>query len=76
MRTVNVHFLVVPYENAYNGILGRSFMETLDVMASKVHMKMKYYSNSGKLIVITDDLCGALLTHKTILKNPINRCRL
>lgn len=29
-RTVNVHFLMIPYENVYNDIIGRSFLIALD----------------------------------------------
>lgn len=46
-RTMNFLFFVVPCEIVCNGILGRSFLATLDVVASPVHLKMKYHNDAG-----------------------------
>lgn len=64
-----MHFLIVPCENVYNKILGRSFMANLYVAGYMVHLKMKYHNNSGKLVIIKDNIHGARLIHEAILKN-------
>lgn len=42
----------------------------LDVVTSKIHLKVKGHNNLGKLIVISINLRGARLIHDAILKNP------
>lgn len=44
-RSINIYFLVVPCESVFKGFLGRPFITTLDVVASPVHLKMKYPDN-------------------------------
>lgn len=44
LRAVNSKFLVVPYRSIYNCIMGRPFSSILDVVASSVHLKSKYYN--------------------------------
>lgn len=44
-RSTNIYFLVVPCESVFKGFLGRPFVATLDVVASPVHLKMKYPNN-------------------------------
>lgn len=70
-RTVNVHFLVIPCENTYNVTLGRSFLSTLDMVSSPIHLKMKYHNNVEKSVIILADLCRAQLIHKATLKNTL-----
>lgn len=55
---VNVRFFVIPCGSVYIGILGQRFLKLLDVVASPVHLKMKYHEGSGKPVVITIDMCG------------------
>lgn len=44
IRTINSWFLVVPCINVYNHILGRPLELTFYVMASPVHLKLKYHN--------------------------------
>lgn len=69
-RIVCACFLVVLCESVYNDILGRSFLEALDVVASTVHLKMKYHNNLGKSLVIAIDLRRAHLIYEAILRKP------
>lgn len=69
-RIVKVCFFVVPYRNIYNCLKRRSFLTSLDVMASTIRIKMKYHNDSYGVVVILIDLHGAHMIHKTILKNP------
>lgn len=70
-RILKVCFLVIPYKNIYNGLLGRSFLAALNEVASMVHLKMEYHNSLGELVVIATNLRGAHLIHETMLKNPI-----
>lgn len=44
-RSANIYFLVVPCESVFKGFLGRPFIATLDMVASPVHLKIKYHDN-------------------------------
>lgn len=70
-RSVKVYFLIIPFENIYNDIQGRSFLAVLDAVASTVHLKMIYHNSLGDSIVIVAGLHGYLLIEETILKNPL-----
>lgn len=70
-RILKVCFLVIPYKNIYNGLLGRSFLAALNKVASMVHLKMEYHNSSYELVVIATNLRGAHLIQETVLKNPI-----
>ena len=50
--TVHTCFFVIPRENAYNTILGRSFLTALDAVASPVHFKLKYHDKFDRSVVI------------------------
>lgn len=67
-RIVGIFFFVISCELVYNGILGRSFLATLHVVVSPVHLKMKYHNNSNKLVIIADDMRWACLIHEMIMK--------
>lgn len=67
---MNVYFLVIPYQSAYNFILQRSFLTKLYVVTSTIHLKIKYHNNSGELFIIPANLHGARMIKETILKNP------
>lgn len=58
-RITDVHFFVIPCESIYNGIIGISFLTTVDAMASTIHLKMKYHNDSSKLAIIVANLGGA-----------------
>lgn len=70
-KTMNMHFLVIPYESVYNDILGRSFLTKFDTVNSLIHLKMKYHNDSWKSVGISVGLPRARLIHKGILKNLI-----
>lgn len=50
---------MVPCTSIYNFILGRPFAIVLDVVASLVHLKVKYHNLKGELVTINGDLEGA-----------------
>lgn len=50
-RKVPFCFLVVPCKSAFSGNLGKSFLATLDAVASSVHLKVTYHNDDGKPIV-------------------------
>lgn len=66
-----MHFIVIPCETLYNGILRRSILVALDVVAYLTYLKMKYHNNLGKLGVILADLREDCLIHETMLKNTL-----
>lgn len=46
-RIVTLLFLVIHGRSAFKGILGRSFLVKLDVVASIVHLKIAYQDEWG-----------------------------
>lgn len=55
-RTITLTFLVIHYKSAFKGILGRSFLDKLDMVVSMVHLKIAYHEEKGVLSTITTDL--------------------
>lgn len=45
MKFVKTQLLVIDYKSIYNYIIGRSKMDTLYVISSMLHLKVKYHSN-------------------------------
>lgn len=70
-RTLKVYILIIPCKFFYNDILGRSFMETIDIVASTVNLKMKYHNCLSESIVIEASFLGDHLIHETLLNNPL-----
>lgn len=58
-------------KSVYNAILGWAFLKTLYVVASTVHLKLKYYDDFGKLIEIKEDLYKAHLIQEAVLNKFI-----
>jgi len=54
-KTIPVCFLVIEEHIYYNVLLGRSFINTLGVMISTLHLAMKFPSASGEIITIHED---------------------
>lgn len=40
---VILNFLIIPIQNAFRGVLGKSFLAKLDAVASPVHLKVTYH---------------------------------
>lgn len=53
---VNLQFLMVPSISVYSYILGRSFITTLDAIASLVHLNLKYHNVHDKPVIVCADL--------------------
>lgn len=53
-------------------IIDRPFLATLDVVASPVHLKMKYQNGYGKLVIVKYDICVVWQIHEIILNNPLS----
>lgn len=64
-------FLIIPCKSAFRGILGRSFLKKLDVMASLVNLKVTYQDMEGRPTPISPILKESKkvkeLIHKDIL---------
>lgn len=56
VSNVNLKFLVVPCKNVYNYILIRPFAEALDMLASPVHLKLKFQNLYSELVTINVNL--------------------
>ncbi|CAI8598604.1 unnamed protein product [Vicia faba] len=67
-RTLNVCFFVIPCKNVCNNIFGRLFLATLDMVAFLIHLKMKYYNNTSKLIDISIYLYGIHFVHNVVMR--------
>lgn len=54
-RKVILNFLVVSCKSAFRGIMGRFFLENLDMVASHVHLKLIYHKvkESWPLLALT-----------------------
>lgn len=46
----------MPYKSALKGIIGRSFLAKLDVVASTLHLKIAYHDEKWALATINMDL--------------------
>lgn len=68
-RKLTLHFLVVPCKSAFSGILGKTFLEKLDVMASPIYLKVTYYKNPRKSFRLNADLKASRLIREVMLKN-------
>lgn len=68
-KTVKVLFLILSSKTVYNGILGH-FLAALDMVASTIHLKMKFHNYFGEPASILTDLCKARLTHRTVSRDP------
>lgn len=66
---VTLCYLVVICKSVLIEILGRFFLETLDVMDSPVHLKVTYRNNVRKLILLEADLKTATHICDAILRN-------
>lgn len=64
--TVDLKCLVVPNKNVYNCILERPFTTTLGIVASLVHMKMKYHNIHDEPVTICVNLYEALKIDKAL----------
>lgn len=60
--------MVVPCKSVFNGIICRSYLENLDVVASSVHLKVTYHNNIEKLIILDVDLKAARRLCEAILE--------
>lgn len=65
---MNVYFLVILCDSVYNDILRSLFFTTLEVVASPIHLKIKYLKNTRKLVVVSADLHMARLIHEFVLE--------
>lgn len=59
-------------QKCLHDIIGRPFLATLDVVASPIHLKMKYHNGYGKLVVVKVDMYVVWQIHETILNNPLS----
>lgn len=60
--------ILIPCENVYNDILGKSFLAALDEVAYTVYLETKDHNRSGETTIITWDSHTRLM-HNTVLKN-------
>jgi hypothetical protein len=58
-KQVRVKFLVVDCPSLYRCIIGRTTLAELVAVPSTVHLKMKYYTRSGKVATIHNDIDAA-----------------
>lgn len=65
---ITLIFLVIQCRSSFKGILGRSFLEKLDALASTVHLKIAYHDKWGVPITMEEDLRVARRIRKEIPK--------
>lgn len=58
IRKINLQSLIVHCKSVYNYILGRPFAAMLDVVASLVHLELKYHNLQGEPTTINTNLEG------------------
>lgn len=68
---MNICLFVIPCESVYNDILGWLFLAAFSVVASVVHLKLKYHDDFDKPVVIKDDIWIAHRILYMILKKSI-----
>ena len=73
-HTISIMYLVVNYFLAYNLLLGRPTLNRLGAMASTRHMKMKFPSLEGGVIIIKYDQKAVRKCYENSLKNRRGVC--
>lgn len=58
-KKVDTNFLVLPCPSPYHGIVGRPTLGKLGAVASTVHLKMRFYSDSDEVVTVPADLDAA-----------------
>ena len=58
-RTIKPQFLVIDCPSLYQCILGRPTLAELTTVPSTVHLKMKYYTNRGRVVTLHGDIEAA-----------------
>src|SRR3954469_24098468 len=58
-RKVRTRFLVINCKTLYNCIIGRPTLAELTVVPSTVHLKMKFYTRTGRMATINADIEAA-----------------
>lgn len=66
VKIVESHFLVVPCKSSYNCIFDRPFIVALDVVASMVHLKLKFHDLQGDAVTINADFEGAKRIYRVL----------
>lgn len=65
-RRVDLQFLEISYKSARNYNLGRPFATTMDVMASLVHIELKYHNVHDEKAKIGTEFLGSQRIHKAM----------
>lgn len=68
-RTVDLQFHMVPCKSTNICILGRSFVATLEVMASPIYFKLKYHNVQDESMTICVDLFGGKIIYNKALQH-------
>lgn len=62
---------MIPCETVYNRILNQPFLLTLDALTSLFHLKMKYYNDLSKPVVVKANMCETQRIHEAMLKKSL-----
>lgn len=65
-RPIDSRFMVVPCRNVYKYILGHFFVETLDAVASSVHLKLKCHNVKDEPMTISTNISRAKRFYKAL----------
>lgn len=68
VRSVIFKFLIVSCKSIHNCILERLFVVMLDVVASPIHLKIKYHNLQRELVTINVDLEGEKRVYQDLHK--------
>lgn len=68
-RKVNSQFLFVSCRSVYNCVLGRPFATMLNVVASPMHLKLKYQNLQGEMATIKADIDGKKRIYQALQKD-------
>lgn len=74
-RKIILNFLIISCQSAFIGIIWRSFLKRLDVVASSFHLKVTYHNMKGRSILVTTNIDEAklikLIVQKDLLASAI-----
>ncbi|GAU37149.1 hypothetical protein TSUD_293060 [Trifolium subterraneum] len=69
IKSVKVKFLVVDCPSLYNCIIGLPTLAELFAVSSTIHLKLKYYTNDGRVATINGDIEAARRCFEVASKN-------
>jgi len=67
-KTIIVRYIVIKVSSSYNVLLGRPYLNRLEVVVSTTHLKMKFPADTGHVVTLRVDQAVARKCYENSLK--------